>query len=267
MDLEDYNIDSRKFESSESILYKTINILMILLKSTIDNQDFNTFNEIQSNLTDSLSIYRPDIMGLWDRKDNIELEIENLKKNKSRLEISKSELVLVDKLLEFPQKMEIKLNISWFEAASYIIKKIDNQRVFEEHYKYVKILLYKLQGFDILLKTIESINKQLEYELDLNIWEEIPTKGKAVIITDERLLLTFCLRGLQLIEEVNNESTYPSDLIRSRIDGIKKMCNKLVQESDKWNWFVGPELENEVDKFIEMCLKSAKNAEKKEKIK
>ena len=209
----------------KKLLYRTIDVTFTIFKKTIINNDFDIFEMIYNSLS-----------SLKSTMNYIELE----------------------------EEYSNELLIQWFEASSFIIKKIDlNEFEGEKYLSFLNLLLPEFSNYNKLLKILEMIEK-IEYNLeqprlmDLDIlWEEYPTHEAGIIDTMGRILFLFCIRGIQLIKEEEDYSTLNSSItVLRNYNRIEIICNSIKDEKEKWYWLLGFDIIENTNEFLKECEKS-----------
>lgn len=259
----------REFENTCEFLFYSINILIDILKQSIDNNDFKTFENALNRLSKILSHYNPDNLKLHERK--MELNI-NLKKLENSSEASKEiedELSLIDTIQTRKIANEIKneIFIQKIEASSYIVKKINSGRFNGFTYKkYIELLSNNINNYKALVNFLNLIhereNGELNFKLKKDLWErdDYPkTDGFFVIDTMGGILLFFSLIG---ISSVNKFDDYrylnSSKTIKIDYNQIKSISETIKTEEIKWIWLIDSNMDSKIDKFLEECEKSTK---------
>lgn len=226
--LENEQLTSKDIENLVNLLYQLIDVLFTIFKYSITNNDFDTFKEIYE-FTSSI----PELT---------------------------SRIVMDD-------EVKNELLVQYFEACSYIVKKIDlGEFEREKYHRFLNLLLEIFSDYEILVTIIEMIEEveygQLEIHLmDLDIlWEEYPLYSAEIIDSMGRILLLFCLRGIQLIEISSSYTPLnSSNTIKGNIDRIIHICETIKNEKSKWFWLLGSDIDQRIDIFLEECKKSVKN--------
>lgn len=223
--LENKDLTVNKKQNLMKLLYRTIDVIFSIFKETIMSSDFRMFEEIYKSLSGLKSTMR---------------------------------------LIELEKDYSDELLIQWFEASSFIIKKIDLDEFEREKYlRFLNLLLTEFSNYDKLTKIVETIEK-IEYNLeqprlmDLDIlWEEYPTHEAGIIDTMGRILFLFCIRGIQLIKEVEDYSTLNSSItVLRNYNRIEIICNSIKDEKEKWYWLLGFDIIENTNEFLKECEKS-----------
>jgi len=229
--LENKDLKSNEKQNLMKLLYRTIDVIFSIFKETIINSDFSMFEEIYQSLSSLKSPMR---------------------------------------FIELEKEYSDELLIQWFEASSFIIKKIDlNEFEREKNLRFLNLLLSEFSNYNKLTKIVEMIEK-IEYNLeqprlmDLDIlWEEYPTHEAGIIDTMGRILFLFCLRGIQLVQEDENYAPLNSSTtVLKNYDRIKTICKEIIEEKEKWYWLIGFDIVENTNEFLKECEKSKLNLNK-----
>lgn len=222
---ENNELGDEESKNLKILLYKIVDVFFIIFKDTIMYVDYDFFKEIHTSLSTLTNSLRHNDM-------NVEFKKELL--------------------------------IQWFEASSFIIKKIDLGEFEREKYiKFLDILLNEFPDYQTLVTVVENIGQiemnQMEIclaDLD-NLWEEYPIYEAEIIDTMGRILLLYCLRGIELTE---TSEEYPSldssSVIRMNFDRIINICETIKEEQYKWYWLIGSDIDEKVDKFLNISRKA-----------
>jgi len=227
-----------RFDNLKDYLVEILLAFNSLLKTALDNKDFESFQKFGFALDNILKYFAPEtsVFDLQVKLGNPRLSQEERSKLDTQLKLKKS-------LVEAKEKIEDTKKRIWFGLGAWITRLYREQKSTQNEFlTFFSETSTRFDNLEKISSTFRSLMPfgDVEFGWDFWITAEKPEGEVFSIDVEEWMLWFYCIQGIRLTPTSIGDGTpiVPSRLVLDRMENIKNVCNKIIEEPDKWEQIV-----------------------------
>lgn len=236
-----------------------------LLKAALDNKDFKSFKEFGFALDDVLKHFEPRTSFFV-----LESQLASPQVTQKQKDNIKCQLEAKKRLVESKERVEGTKNCIWFGLGGWITRLFREQRLSKEEFSTLfSEISTRFDNLEKISATFALLTHFADTRFGWNFWV-LSEKREGEVIgidTHEWLDWFYCIQGVRLTPISIGQGTpiRPSRLIVGKIEHLKNVCSKIIEEPKKWDSILNNNIKDKASSFLLLNQRASEKQIKAEK--
>lgn len=254
-----------RIDDLKDYLIQILLTLNNLLKAALDNKDFRSFKEFGFALDDVLKHFHPRTSFFMLESQLASPRVTEEQKNNIRYQLEARK-----RLVESEERVDGTKNCIWFGLGGWITRLYREQRLSKEEFSTLfSEISARFDNLEKISTTFSLLTRFADTRFGWNFWElSEKREGEVVgIDTQEWLDWFYCIQGIQLtpVSMAQGTPIHPSRLIVEKMEHLKNVCNKTLEEPKKWDSLLNKNAKDKTSNFLLLNQRAADKQVKAEK--
>jgi len=236
-----------------------------LLKTALDNKDFESFKKFGFALDDVFKYFEPETQLL-----NVQVTLRDpslTREEKSKLHL---QLKIKQDLVEAKEKVEGIKKCIWFGLGAWATRLYRKQELPQNDFQTLfNDVSTRFDNLEKLSSTFGLLTSLSDVGFGWDFWMLKETREREVskIDTQEWMQWFYCIQAIRLTPTSIGEGTpiASSRIVVDRFENLKTICNNILEEPEKWQSILNEKIKEKISNFLLLHQRAAEKQIENEK--